>query len=355
MSVLFGAASAVFKPQPVPIFVSPEAAGRRIVCGFSYVQRIGKGAHTEVWFPASLQEKVAARVLAGDASVLDEFHVEWAAVRQFELMQEADNYYIFDLKVEHFSRAYEDVLKMRAKGYRITVITMGNYVEPTHYDELRILDVRLQDEITRLIHMLYLEEQSVAESKIRTGELCAGMWDFTQALPHVAMTLGAADLFAREFGRCEDVNDSDDESNDLRGKKKKGDTGDQSGIKAARKLHQHKLSRQFFRILELLPQRHIAHDVAVGLALPEASKKKNWVYCAPGEYTYHAFQTALATVFRASDHISLSALHERANAKPEIMPVMHHMRGYGDRGPDQESQNRAMAAYLQQARKASLN
>lgn len=322
MSIAFTAAShAAFLPKPVPFFASPEAAGRRIVCGFSYIQRIGKGAATEVWFPSSLQEKVAARVLAGDASVLDEFHVEWAAVRQFELLQEADNYYIFDLKVENFVRAYDDIVKMRAKGYRITVITMGNYVEPQHYDELRILDARLQDEITQIINMLYLEEQSLVESKAHAVDLGEGAWDFAEALPHVAMTLGAASLFGK-----------------------------------AAKDRQSLLKTNFFRILGLLPQRHMEHDVALGLALPEASKKKNWVYCAPAEYTYHAFQTALANVFRAADHISLDALHERANAAGEAMPVMHHMRGYGDhlRGGHGD-QHRALAAFLQNPRAVSLN
>ncbi len=353
MSVLFSAASsAVSKTKPVPIFASPEAAGRRIVCGFSYIQRIGKGAATEVWFPSSLKEKVAARVLAGDASVLDEFHVEWAAVRQFELLQESDNYYIYDLKVEHFTRAYDDIMKMRARGYRITVITMGNYASPAHYDELRILDVKLQDEITQLIHMLYLEEQSLAETYERKQELWAGAWDYAQALPHVAMTLGAGNLFTRDF-ISKLKQDEEEEGGKSEGKK--GGSGDSRGAKMARKARQQKLSQSFFRILEKLPQRHIAHDVAVGLTLPESINRKNWVYCAPGEFQYNAFQTALATVFRAADHISLGALHERAEASSEVMPIMHHMRSYGDRNPVHEDQNRAAAAFLREAGALVLN
>ncbi len=347
MSVLFSAASsAVSKSGPIPIFASPEAAGRRIVCGFSYIQRIGKGAATEVWFPSSLQEKVAARVLAGDASVLDEFHVEWAAVRQFELLQEADNYYIYDLKVEHFTRAFDDIMKMRAKGYRITVITMGNYVEPSHYDELRILDAKLQDEITQLIHMLYLEEQSLAETKRHASKLCANTWDFANALPHVAMTLGAANLFTRDFGLSEEQEEDEDEEGST---KKKGESGDTRNAKKALKARQQRLSQHFFKILEMLPQRNIAHDIAVGLTLPESINRKSWVYCAPGEFQYNAFQTALANVFRAADHISLGALHERADASTEIMPVMHHMRGYGDRSPAHDEQNRAAALFLRKS------
>lgn len=323
MSAIFGAVSgSVLNSKPSAFFASPEPAGRKIVCGFSYIQRIGKGATTDVWFPKSLHEKVAARVMAGDESVLDEFHVEWAAVRQFELMQEADNFYIYDMKVEHFTRAYEDIMKMRAKGYRITVITMGHYVAPTDYDELRILDARLQDEIMQIIRMLYLEEQSYLESRVYREALGKGEWDFAQALPHVAMTLGAAGLFAD---------------------------------KTAEKARQQRLSQHFFRILELLPQKHVSHDVAVGLAIPEAKSKQDWIYCAPAEYQYTAFQRVLATVFRPFDHVSLGALHERAGAGAEVMPVMHHMRGYGDRCGAREALNRESAVYLQRAGVLSMN
>jgi hypothetical protein len=347
LSLSFSAASAVFRPPSAPYFISPNAAGRRIVCGFSYIQRIGKSAATEVWFPSSLHEKVAARVLAGDASVLDEFQVEWAAVRQFELMQEADNFYIYDLKVEHFTRAYEDIMKMRAKGHRITVVTMGKYVEPVFYDELRILDERLQVAIAQIIQMLYLEEQSLAETGVHRRALREGAWDFAGALPHVAMTLGAADLFGRE----------DDKSVNEKGKTdgQRGKSGAQGGGNGALRQHKQRLSQHFFRILDLLSRKHITHDVAVGLALPEAQSRQNWVYCAPGEYQYHAFQTALATVFRSFDHISLGALHERAGAGREAMPVMHHMRGYGDRCGAHDNQNREAAAFLREAGALGLN
>ena len=189
------ASNAAFLSKPRHFFASPEAAGRRIVCGFSYLQRIRKGATTNIWFPSTLHQAVAERLEAGDTSVLDEFHVEWAAIRQFELLQEADNFYIYDLEVTNFKRAYEDIMKMRAGGYRVTVITLGNYVEPTDYDELQILDRRLQDEITRIIHMLFLEEQSAETSAKHADALKTRQWNYAEALPHVAMTLGASGLF----------------------------------------------------------------------------------------------------------------------------------------------------------------
>jgi hypothetical protein len=313
LSIAFTVASnAAFCPKPAPFFASPQPSGRRIVCGFSYLQRIGKGATTDLWFPASLCEDVAARVLAGDTSVLDKFHVEWAAVRQFELLQEAGNLAIEDLEFMDFKRAFLNLMKMRAGGYRVTVITLGRYDETGEDDDLRILDARLQDEITRLIHMLYLEEESALLSGECAGSLERGAWRYAEALPHVAMTLGAAQLFGKA---AKDRNSS--------------------------------LKAHFFRILDLLPQRHLVHDVAVGLTLPDASKEKNWVYLAKGEHQFPAYMRMLSGVFSSFDCVSLSGLHERANAASEVMPVMHHLRGYGDRlRPEQDGKNRAMAAFL---------
>jgi len=285
------------------------------VCSFSYLQRIRKSATTNIWFPSDLHQAVAERIEAGDTSVLDEFNVEWAAVRQFELLQEADNFYIYDLEVTNFKRAYEDILKMRAGGYRVTLITLGNYIEPTDYDELRLLDIRLQDEITRIIHMLYLEEQSTASSRGHCETLRSGNWNYTEALPHVAVTLGAMNVFNKSSTHI---------------------------------LRQQKLTHRFFQILDLLPQRHIVHDVAVGLTLPDATKERNWVYLAHTEHQYHAFQQVLGTVFGQFDHISLGALHERKNAGRETMPMMHHMRGYGERlAPQHQKYYRDLAHMAQ--------
>lgn len=318
MSVLFSAASATALGQPSVWFDSPCPVGRKIVCSFSYIQRIGKGAVTEVWFPAGLSQAVAERIVAGDASALDGFHVEWAAVRQFELMQESDNYYIYDLRVTDFKRAYDDIMKMRARGYRLAVVTMGRYVDPSFEDELRLLDERLQEEISQCVRMLYLGEQSAQETRRHASALRQGVWDVVQALPHVAMTMGAQRLFSKE-GRSSFT---------------------------ARQRH---LTERFFHILSLLPQRAMAHDVAVGLAIPDAKNRKNQVYRPDGDSQFTAFQNALSAVFRFADHLSLGALHERGGAGREVMATVRHMRGYGDRDPAQEDLNRACARYLRQA------
>ena len=338
MPTPFAAASkAVLLSKPRRFFESPAPAGRRIVCGFSYIQRIGRAAATDVWFPAALHESVAKRVLAGDESVLDEFRVEWAAVRQFELLQEAGNIYVEDLEVTNFNKAYYYMAKMRAGGHRVTIITMGNYVEPSAYDELRILDLRLQDEITRLIHMIYLEEQSAEATSEHKEDIKAGQWSCGEALPHIALTLGAMNLFVRPDPPEEPANDDDPP------KKKKKKAGD--GF--SHTFRQKKLSERFFKIMDMLPQQHLSHDVAIGLALPEAVAQRNWVYIPLAERQFARFQQTMSTVFSAFDHISLGALHGRENAASEVMPTIRTMRGYGDRlTPQAMERQREMARYV---------
>ncbi|NTU76887.1 MAG: hypothetical protein HGA90_03610, partial [Alphaproteobacteria bacterium] len=260
-------------------FAPSEIRGRKIVGGFSYLQRVGKAAATDLWFPSDLQEEVAARLAAGDASVLDAFQVEWAAVRQFELLREAGNLAIEDLEVANFKRAFQNLMKMRAGGYRVTVVTLGRYASPGKGDDLRLLDQKLQEEITRLIHMLYLEDQSAVLSAAQADQLRREAWRYAEALPHVERTLVVESLLGKRTGR------------------------DASPLR-----------ERFFHLLEGLPQRHIAHDVAVGLTLPEAAAERNWIYLAKAEHRFSAFQTALANVFRAADCLSLGALQERAGA-----------------------------------------
>ncbi|NTU76888.1 MAG: hypothetical protein HGA90_03615 [Alphaproteobacteria bacterium] len=288
-------------------------AGLRIVCGFSFLQHIGKAAMTEMWFPADLRRDIVARLAAGEAGALDDLRVDWAAVRQFELMQETDNRKVKKLDVTNFKRATEYLMKMRAGGYRLTVVTLGRNVDPPDQDDLKILDQKLQEEITDIVHMLFLEDQSATLTKEQIVALKKGAWNYAEALPHVAMTLGAARLFA---------------------KRQKPDRTE--------------TMMNFFHLLELLPRRHIVHDVALGLALPEATAQKKRVMIQDAEFQYHAFQTALSTIFGMFDCVSLSALQERTATSSEIMPVMHHMRGHGDRlRPKSDELLRALARFVQ--------
>jgi hypothetical protein len=209
------------------------------MAGFSFLQRISKGGQTRAWIPAAL----CAR------------QIEWAAVREFELLQEAGNLSIEDLEVSELRRSMLSQQKMRAGGYRVVVVTLGCYTDVGGRDDLQILDEKLQEEITRMIHFLYLGEESELRTTSTRCALDQGLWSCADALPHVAQTLGAKALF-----------------------------------KPAKQTREEAV---FFNLLQNLPARHIVHDVAVGLALPDATKEKNWVYIAKGEHTPRAFFAAI--------------------------------------------------------------
>lgn len=245
-----------FAPSAPRLFSAPPS-GRRILAGFSYLQRIGKGAQTRLWFP----EKWGGET------------IEWAAVRQVELFQEAGNLAIDDLEVSEIKRSFMAWSKMRAGGYRVVVLTLGRYEDAQEADDLYILDKKIQDEITRLIHFLYLAEQSEEASAAQTALLEKNLWAMETALPHVAMVLGEKHLFKPQKQTREE--------------------------------------EAFFEILAKLPSRHVLHDVAAGLALPDAAKEKNWVYLAKGEHKPAAFFAALGDTMGTM--------------------IQHSPRGHGDR------------------------
>jgi hypothetical protein len=298
-----------------PFFVAPPGAGRRITAGFFWIQRIGKAAAMDVWFPDMLRRELELVVASGGKIGPEYFPAQWAAVRQFELLQEAGNYKIYDMDATYLSRTLVDLARnMRAGGYRVTVATIGSYDEDSPGDDLEILDRRLQDRISHLTHMLYLEEQSREINDATDRALAEERWNYQTALPHVALTLGARDLF--------------------RGR---------DSTAAGRK---HALAAQFFGILGRLSQKHIVHDTAVGLQLPESVAEQEWIYLAAGEDTLRAFNGLLGDLFSPFDRMSLGRLDGRADARDEIKSSVQHMRGYGDRLTDEADRfHREAASY----------
>ncbi|MDP9127991.1 MAG: hypothetical protein M3N08_07020 [Pseudomonadota bacterium] len=289
-------------------FVSPPGAGRKITAGFSWMQRIGKSASMDVWFPEILRRELEAFIREGGVPNASHFPGQWAAVRQFELLQEAGNYKIYDMDAEYMTRTLVDLSRnMRAGGYRVTVATIGSYDDDhTAGDELEILDQRLQDRIARLTHMLYLEEQSAAVNKAIDRVIADERWDYQTALPHVGLTVNARNLFASLTSKT---------------------TPSEAGRK-------HKLIGHFFDILSLLPQKHIIHDTAIGLQLPESIAEHEWIYLAEGEMTLRAFNVLLGDLFRPFDKVSMAGIDGRADASAEVKSTVQHMRGYGDRLTD---------------------
>jgi hypothetical protein len=305
-----------------PMFVSPPPAGRQITAGFSYMQRIGKSASVDVWFPDAIH-KMAQEILdLGQIPGAEFFPAEWAAVRQFELLQEAGNYKIYDLDPTNLTRTLTDLTRsMRGGGYRVTVATLGYYDDGARRDELEILDRRLQKRIAHLINMLYLEEQSDAINAALDKKLTAGNWDYQKELPHIGVTLGARDLFKPI----------------------------KTGAPLVGAARNHKLARQFFDILGLLPQSHILHDTAIGLQLPEAINEQEWIYIARDGEKVGNFVRLLDDLFAPFNKWSLAGLNEREGAGPEIKPMVGHMQGYGDRlRPEAENFYRQLAGLTAQ-------
>jgi len=365
-----------------PFFVSPNPAGRKITAGFSYLQRIGKSANIDVWFPEILRQELEALVAEGAKLGPEHFPAEWAAVRQFELLQEAGNYKIYDMDASYLTRTMEDLARnMRSGGYRVTVATIGGYAEAESGDDLAILDRRLQDRISRLTHMMYLDEESERINAELDQTLVEERWDYQNTLPHVGMTLGAKDLFRPSPGVGQRVKETviipvapyqvtaqhiqDWRSNlgvedAVTGKPficvktlpKENqyrvdagvyqfalmDCGRDVVISYLRKSsgaaspaeNRHRLARHFFDILSVLPQKHIVHDTAIGLQLPESIAEHEWIYLAAGDMKLGAFNSLLNDLFAPFDGISLGGLNGRAGAGREIKSSVVHMRSYGD-------------------------
>lgn len=234
-SILSSSASSLWHAPTCP-------AGRTILAGFSYLQRIGKGARTRFWMPSFLASSA----------------VEWAAVRSFDLVQESGNLVIDDLDVTDMRRAMNAWMRMRGGGCRIVVATLGRYGGAGGQDALALLDSKLQEEITRMIHFLYLEEWSKTLTQAHAIGIKGGAWSCADRLPHVAQALAEKRLFKPERQTAQE--------------------------------------RAFFSLLEALPARHIVQEEAVGLALPDATKEKNWVYLAKEEHRAPSFFGAIGSV-----------------------------------------------------------
>ncbi|MGE0108776.1 MAG: hypothetical protein AB7S81_03285 [Bdellovibrionales bacterium] len=249
-------------PQKPRFFAAPHK-GRQILAGFSYLQRMRKSANTRVWVPQTINNQA----------------VEWAAIREFDLLQEGDNLVIDDLNIFDMPRTLRALRSMQGGGYRVVMMTLGRYSDATAHDDLEILDKKLQDEITKMIHFLYLDELSKATSLFKHAGLEKPEWSCAEALPHVAQSLAEKKLF-----------------------------------------YPHKLAAEeelFLDLLEHLPSSHIVHDAAIGLTLPEAEKNKNWTYIAKGECQAMAFFNALGNVLdeTITHHMRSSATHIRPEAR----------------------------------------
>ncbi|MER2520521.1 MAG: hypothetical protein ABTQ34_07525 [Bdellovibrionales bacterium] len=283
------------------MFDAPFVKGRRITAGFTWMQRMGKGACWDLWFSDETKLAAESALNAGSGLTRDKFPAEWAAVRQFELLQEAGNDKIYDLKVENLTRTLTDLTKsMHGGGYRVTVATLGSYCSEALRDDLEIFDRALQDRLMQMLHFMYLYEFSAERNEQADAALRACGWNWRESLPHIGATFHARRLF------------------------KPLDPASRCGRRDS-------MAQAFFDIIESLPSRHIVDDTSVALELPTATAEGEWIYLPlPGD-TYHGFNRFMDDIFRPFDGISLAALDGREGAGREIKACSAHMRGYGDR------------------------
>ncbi|MDD3183457.1 MAG: hypothetical protein PHD48_11740, partial [Alphaproteobacteria bacterium] len=104
------------------------------------------------------------------------------------------------------------------------------------------------------------------------------------------------------------------------------------------------------------PSHQIQHDIAVGLQIPEAAARNEEIRIIPEEQRFCQFQTALSTVFRGYDDLSLGKLHERADADNEVKSSMTFMRGYGDHmRSDFDSHYKNLASHMRSLEVININ
>ncbi len=374
------------KDTVTSFFSKPYPANRVITAGFTYLQRIGRAANYDIWFPEALRKQLDAMVTGGSSISHEQFGAEWAAVRQFELLQESGNDSICDLDPTNLKRTTLDHANwMRGGGYRVTVATLGRYAQDAVPDELAILDRRLQDAITQMIQMLYLEEESEKANIITATQIAEGRWDYRHALPHIGVVLGAGDLFQPNgarvrrqevtltvpanshyldlsaLGWVSDLHVVDSATlAPLRRVVSSPACGEYTVDKGIYGFHssdagrdrtivflghhaggeekvrrsssrRHRLAKRFFDIISLLPNEHLSHETAIGLKLPEFGAKEEWIYLAQSDHTLTQFNQLMTHLFAPFDQVNMGGLHERDNNGPEIKAKSQHMRAYGER------------------------
>jgi hypothetical protein len=297
--------------NPARFFQSPAASGRQIICSFCYIQRIGKRGIIDVWFPSDLHKKIVERLAANDATVLKELGVEWAAIREFSLIKESE--FEEDFDAERIKKALRDTIKWRGQdGYRVTVVMLGHYTKHGAYDELKIHDERIQEEITKLIHILYLDKESEQASQLTNTAIQADDWKCAEALPHIVMTLGSMGMTGRGAAQSKKC----------------------AGVVT-----------KLLELIALLPKEHIVHDVAVGLALPSNDSLFKREKMVENGEKFMSFQRLLANVFEPLGHMPMSQLHGTESAgTPKYRS--HMMRGFGVLYSGSESANCDIAQTL---------
>jgi hypothetical protein len=251
------------------------APNRRILCGFTYVERVGKTkAHKKLWAGETDDRTLDASAVYGFALrngaslVLDPGAVDYVSVREAQLCLREDNLLLYDMDASKPMQAWRDMRTMRSAGFRLVVVTMGHY-RRSGEDEERRLDHGLKTQLEQIAHLLPRPSARITEAQ--TWAIQRRLWQLDAILP----PLLRADSDERAF--LETVRSLSDAPPLFAG--------------------------------EAPP---LSHRVELGLALPDHRARLSWLYVVKPENALAQFHAALAANLAALDL---------------ACPTVHHMKG----------------------------
>lgn len=280
-----------FMPSALPVpnifrrahhlMTTDNSAGRTITHGMSYLQRISRGGQMLLWQPPGLQ----TRPLRFD-------QLDWAAVRQVEILQESSAQAIESMEIEEGLRSIREHAMMRGGGLRMVVITAGTTNHPRADNDQQTFDRTLRERLRSMDRMHWLDDFS-RQAALLVNQ--AGQ-NLPERLPHIYTTLNAANVFNRTHTLpCTDAT-------------------------------------RFLTAIDSLPQRQgFEHDIMIGLKEPRADAHARREFNRLPERLYMGFVNALISSF---SHFGL-------------MPTAIHMRSYGDHLKGHWSKSAAPSTALQ--------
>jgi len=267
---MFGGKSA---PAPLDLWGSDE--GRVITFGYSQIQKVAGGATINLWRPRDLPEQYRKAD-----------KLEWAAIRQVEILQEGSHIELWDLNAHELWESFKYFRVGRARGCRLAIVVAGVYKKPVNEDHLSSFDKELRERLQNMAGMLWLDELGKLYTQELKEHLEKSSWNVTKSLPHVGTALNAIQVFRRD------------------------------NPKFSGQLSQSRDAINFFTQLEgLSMEEGPKHDVMVGLKLPQHQADNDIDWGPTAEFSRMPFNSALKSIF---------------NTFGLDCGQIHHLRGYGD-------------------------
>ncbi len=155
-------------------------AGRRLVCGLSYLQRVRFGGQFTLWQPPT------ARDWAPHGKV------DWVSAQQVEFLQE-NSVILESMEIMEGLRSIREHAMSRAGGLRLTIITAGVTDRPASGNEQQDFTSLLQDKLRHMDQMRWLDEFGQAASAMLT---LSGL-SLPERVPQLYTTLGAVQIYCR--------------------------------------------------------------------------------------------------------------------------------------------------------------